>query len=282
MVSNQPGTIYLVSTPIGNLEDMSARALRVLAEVDLIAAEDTRHSTKLLRHFGIDTPITAYHDHNEREKAKQLVNLAGAGKSLALISDAGTPLVNDPGYHLVKAAREAGILLVPIPGACAAITALSVSGLPTDTFLFAGFPPAKFVARKNYFTARSRSDATLIFYESPHRIVESLTDMQEIFGSERNAVVARELTKKFETVHSGTLAEIVTWIESDTNQQKGEFVVLVQGISVEEATEIDADTERLLLQLAEELPPKKAAAIVAEYSGMRKKRLYEHILSKKT
>lgn len=282
MVSNQPGTIYLVSTPIGNLEDISTRALRVLAEVDLIAAEDTRHSTKLLRHFGIDTPVTAYHDHNEREKAKQLVSLAGAGKNLALISDAGTPLVNDPGYHLVMAAREAGILLVPIPGACAAIAALSVSGLPTDTFLFAGFPPSKSVARKNYFTAKSRSATTLIFYESPHRIVESLTDMLTIFGSERCVVVARELTKKFETVRSGTLAEIVTWIESDTNQQKGEFVVLVQGISAEEATEIDADTERLLLQLAEELPPKKAAAIVSEYSGLRKKRLYEHILDKKT
>jgi 16S rRNA (cytidine1402-2'-O)-methyltransferase len=281
-VSNQPGTIYLVATPIGNLEDVSARALRTLAEVDLIAAEDTRHSAKLLRHFGIDTPVTAYHDHNERDKAKQLVELAASGKNLALISDAGTPLVNDPGYHLVKAAREADILLVPIPGACAAITALSVSGLPTDTFLFAGFPPAKSVARKNYFTAKSRSEATLIFYESPHRIVESLKDMREILGSERSAVVARELTKKFETVRSGTLAELVNWIEGDANQKKGEFVVLVQGIGAEERTEIDADTERLLLRLAEELPPKKAAAIVAEYSGLRKNSLYEYLLNKKT
>ncbi|MFV1996526.1 MAG: 16S rRNA (cytidine(1402)-2'-O)-methyltransferase [Acidiferrobacterales bacterium] len=280
-MSNQPGTIYLVSTPIGNLEDMSARALRVLTEVDLIAAEDTRHSAKLLRHFGIDTPVTAYHDHNEREKAQHLVGRVVAGENLALISDAGTPLVNDPGYHLVKAAREADILLVPIPGACAAITALSVSGLPTDKFLFTGFPPAKSVTRKNYFSARSRLDVTLIFYESPHRIVESLTDMREIFGSERNAVVARELTKKFETVRSDSLAELVKWIEGDVNQQKGEFVVLVQGVSTEGNTEVDADTGRLLLQLAEELPPKRAAAIVAEYSGLRKNRLYEYLLDKK-
>jgi len=200
VVSNQPGTIYLVATPIGNLEDISPRALRILAEVDLIAAEDTRHSAKLLRHFGIDTPVTAYHEHNEREKATDLVKQVSAGKNLALISDAGTPLVNDPGFHLLRAARDAAVLLVPIPGACAAITALSASGLPTDSFLFAGFPPAKAGTRKNFFGARSRLDATLIFYESPHRIVESLQDMSQIFGDDRNAVVARELTKKFETI----------------------------------------------------------------------------------
>jgi len=280
-VSNQPGTIYLVATPIGNLEDISPRALRILAEVDLIAAEDTRHSAKLLRHFGIGTPVTAYHDHNEREKAQQLVSRVVGGESLALISDAGTPLVNDPGYHLVKAAREAGILLVPVPGACAAITALSVSGLPTDKFLFAGFPPAKPVTRKNYFNAKSRLEVTLIFYESPHRIVESLTDMREIFGGERSAVVARELTKKFETVRSDSLTELVNWIKRDANQQKGEFVVLVQGVSADTNAEIDEDTERLLLQLAEELPPKKAAAITAEYFGLRKNRLYEYLLDRK-
>ena len=280
-MSNQPGTIYLVATPIGNLEDMSPRALRTLAEVDLIAAEDTRHSARLLRHFGIDTPVTAYHEHNEREKAKELVIQASAGKNLALISDAGTPLVNDPGYHLVRVARDAGIALVPVPGACAAITALSVSGLPADTFLFLGFPPAKSGTRKNYFTAKSRLGATLIFYESPHRIVESLVDMRQAFGDERNAVVARELTKKFETIRSGTLAELVDWIGSDTNQQKGEFVVLVQGVCADADAEIDEATERLLLQLAEELPPKKAAAITAEYFGLRRNRLYEYLLEKK-
>lgn len=281
MVSNQPGTIYLVATPIGNLEDMNPRAVRTLMEVDLIAAEDTRHSARLLRHFGIDTPVTAYHEHNEREKAKQLVKQASAGKNLALISDAGTPLVNDPGYHLVRAARDAGITLVPVPGACAAITALSVSGLPTDTFLFAGFPPVKSGTRQNYFAAKSRLAATLIFYESPHRIVESLEDMRQVFGGQREAVVARELTKKFETVRSGTLTELVNWINGDANQQKGEFVVLVQGASTDADAEIDEDTERLLLRLAEELPPKKAAAIVAEVSGLRKNHLYEYLLEKK-
>lgn len=280
-MSNQPGTIYLVATPIGNLEDMSPRAVRTLTEVDLIAAEDTRHSARLLRNFGIDTPVTAYHEHNEREKAKDLVQQAAGGKNLALISDAGTPLVNDPGYHLVLAARDAGILLVPIPGACAAITALSVSGLATDTFLFAGFPPAKSGTRQNYFSARARVTATLIFYESPHRIVESLSDMRQVFGGERKAVVARELTKKFETIRSGTLTELVDWIGADNNQQKGEFVVLLEGLPAEADADIDAETERLLLRLAEELPPKKAAAIVAEHSGLRKNRLYEYILDKK-
>lgn len=281
-MSNQPGTIYLVATPIGNLEDISARALRTLAEVDLIAAEDTRHSARLLRNFGIDTPVTAYHEHNERDKARELVALATAGKNLALISDAGTPLINDPGYHLVRAARAAGVVLVPIPGACAAITALSVSGLPTSEFLFAGFPPTKSGTRVNYFTAKSRLSATLIFYESPHRIVESLADMQQAFGSDRSVTVARELTKKFETIRSGTLAELVDWVSSDTNQQKGEFVVVVQGFSREADTNIGEDVERLLLRLAEELPPKKVAAIVADISGLRKNRLYEYLMEKKT
>lgn len=281
-MSNQPGTIYLVATPIGNLEDISARALRTLTEVDLIAAEDTRHSARLLRNFGIDTPVTAYHEHNERDKARELVALATAGKNLALISDAGTPLINDPGYHLVRAARAAGVVLVPIPGACAAITALSVSGLPTSEFLFAGFPPTKSGTRVNYFTAKSRLSATLIFYESPHRIVESLADMQQAFGSDRSVTVARELTKKFETIRSGTLAELVDWVSSDTNQQKGEFVVVVQGFSREADTNIGEDVERLLLRLAEELPPKKVAAIVADISGLRKNRLYEYLMEKKT
>jgi len=261
---------------------MSPRAVRTLKEVDLIAAEDTRHSAKLLRHFEIDTPATAYHEHNEREKALELVALVTTGKDLALISDAGTPLVNDPGYHLVQAAREADVRVVPIPGACAAITALSVSGLPTDTFVFAGFPPAKSGARQNYYSARSRASATLIFYESPHRIVESLSDMCHAFGAERNAVVARELTKKFETIRSGTLTALADWVSNDTNQQKGEFVVLVQGNATRKDDEMDEDTERLLVSLAEELPPKKAAAITAEFSGLRKNRLYEYLLEKKT
>ncbi len=277
-MSNQPGTIYLVATPIGNLEDLSPRAIRILAEVDLIAAEDTRHSARLLSNFQIETPMTSYHEHNEREKAKQLVEMAAAGKNLALISDAGTPLVNDPGYHLVRAARAAGVRLVPIPGACAAIAALSASGLPTDEFLFAGFPPAKSGTRANYFSSKSRQTATLIFYESPHRIVDSLNDMRLAFGGDRNATIARELTKKFETIHSGTLSELVDWIEHDANQQKGEFVVMVQGFSSDKDAEIGADVESLLLRLADELPPKKAAAIVADVSGLRKKRLYDYLM----
>ncbi|MCG6976761.1 MAG: 16S rRNA (cytidine(1402)-2'-O)-methyltransferase [Acidiferrobacterales bacterium] len=282
-MSNGAGTIYLVATPIGNLEDMTPRATRILSEVDLIAAEDTRHSAPLLKHLGVRTPMVAYHEHNEDQKAPELIKEVLAGKSIALISDAGTPLLSDPGFRLVTAAHNADITVSPIPGPCAAIVALSASGLATNEFLFAGFPPPKQGARQHFFERYAAYAQTLIFYESAHRIVDSITDMAAVFGDDRMAVVARELTKKFETIRQGPLAELCHWVANDPNQQKGEFVVLVQGRTAPAGEEaISPETERLLSLLAAELPPKKAAAIVAEVSGLGKNRLYQWLIEQKS
>jgi 16S rRNA (cytidine1402-2'-O)-methyltransferase len=282
-VSNGTGTIYLVATPIGNLEDMTPRATRILSEVDLIAAEDTRHSAPLLKHLGVRTPMVAYHEHNEDQKAPELIERARAGKNIALISDAGTPLLSDPGFRLVVAAHQAGIVVSPIPGPCAAIAALSASGLATNEFLFAGFPPAKQVARQHFLEGYAGYRQTLIFYESAHRIVGSLADMESVFGGDRVAVVARELTKKFETIRQDTLSALSRWVENDPNQQKGEFVVLVQGKAGHAGDEeIDPASEKLLRLLVAELPPKKAAAIVAQVSGLSKNRLYQWLIEQKS
>ena len=272
-MSNQPGVLYIVATPIGNLDDLSPRALLTLNEVNLIAAEDTRHSAKLLQHFGILTPMLAFHEHNERDKTPELIAALNRGKSLALISDAGTPLVSDPGYRLVRAAHAAGIRVVPLPGACAAITALSASGLPSDRFAFEGFPPVKSTARRAWFEALAREPRTLIFYESPHRIVESLQDMAHSFGDARAAVYARELSKQFETIRYATLGELAAWVGSDPNQQRGEIVVLVHGAAPVE-TEISEDAARILGILARELPVSQAAALAAEITGLKKNTLY--------
>jgi len=279
-VSNQPGVLYVVATPIGNLDDLSPRALLTLNEVSLIAAEDTRHSSKLLRHFGILTPLTAFHEHNEREKTAELVAFLGNGKSIALISDAGTPLVSDPGYRLVRAAHAAGIRVVPLPGACAAIVALSASGLPSDRFAFEGFPPVKSAARRAWFEALAGEPRTLIVYESPHRIVESLHDMVAVFGAAREAVYARELTKQFETVRHATLDELVRWVVEDVNQQRGEIVVLIHGATPVEAKTGD-DAARILRILVQDLPVSQAAALAAEITGQKKNRLYELALQLK-
>jgi 16S rRNA (cytidine1402-2'-O)-methyltransferase len=279
-VSNQPGVLYVVATPIGNLDDLSPRALLTLNEVSLIAAEDTRHSSKLLRHFGILTPVTAFHEHNEREKTAELVAYLANGKSVALISDAGTPLVSDPGYRLVRAAHAAGMRVVPLPGACAAIVALSASGLPSDRFAFEGFPPVKSAARRAWFEALAGEPRTLIVYESPHRIVESLHDMVAVFGAAREAVYARELTKQFETVRHATLDELVRWVVDDVNQQRGEIVVLIHGATPAEAKTGD-DAARILRILIKELPVSQAAALAAEITGQKKNRLYELALQLK-
>lgn len=273
-----PGTLYVVATPIGNLEDMAPRALRILSEVDLIAAEDTRHSGKLLRHFAVGTKVEAIHEHNERQQVPRLVEFLKAGKSIAFISDAGTPLVSDPGFHLVRAARQAGLRVIPVPGACAAIAALSAAGLPSDRFVFEGFPPAKTGARRSLFEELRAESRTLIFYESPHRIMESLKDMEEIFGAGREAVLARELTKQFETVRSGTLQDIREWVERDADQRLGEFVVLIQGAPRPEQQEMDPEVERILKLLLEELPVSQAAALAAKITGLKKNRLYESAL----
>ena len=279
-MSNQPGVLYVVATPIGNLDDLSPRALLTLNEVSLIAAEDTRHSSKLLRHFGILTPVTAFHEHNEREKAAELVAFLHSGKSIALISDAGTPLVSDPGYRLVRATHAAGIRVVPLPGACAAIVALSASGMPSDRFAFEGFPPVKSAARRAWFEALAGEPRTLIVYESPHRIVESLQDMVAVFGAAREAVYARELTKQFETVRHATLGELAHWVAEDANQQRGEIVVLIHGAAPAE-TETSEDATRILRILIKELPVRQAAALAAEITGQKKNQLYELALQLK-
>jgi 16S rRNA (cytidine1402-2'-O)-methyltransferase len=273
------GTLYVVATPIGNLEDMSPRARRTLAEVDLIAAEDTRHSGKLLRHFGIGAKTEAIHEHNERQQVPRLVELLKNGKSIAFITDAGTPLVSDPGFHLVRAVRQAGLRVVPVPGACAAIAALSAAGLPSDRFTFEGFPPARAAARRALFESLRGETRTLIFYESPHRLLECLKDMAAVFGSGREAVLARELTKQFETVLSGTLAQLLERVGRDPEQQLGEFVVLLHGAARAEPAEVDEEAGRVLRILLDELPVSQAAALAAKITGIKKNNLYDYALA---
>ena len=270
----QAGSLYLVATPIGNLADMSPRAVEVLGSVDLVAAEDTRHSAKLLQHFAIKTACVAYHEHNERQMCDKLVERIKTGETVALISDAGTPLVSDPGYHLVQAAREAGVPVVSVPGPCALIAALAVSGLPSSRFVFEGFLPAKPVARRQRLEVLADDDRTLIFYESTHRIEASLADMATIFGGQRNAVIARELTKRFETVHGDSLSGLQAWLAADSDQCKGEFVVLVQGAISSETGMQDAEVVRILTILLKELPMKQAAALAAKITGQKKNELY--------
>ncbi len=279
--SDTVGQLFVVATPIGNLEDISARALRVLAEVDLIAAEDTRHSQRLLQHFSIKTPLVACHDHNEREEGGRLVQRLLAGESIALVSDAGTPLISDPGFHLVKQAQQAGVRVVPVPGPSAVITALSAAGLPSDRFSFEGFLPAKATARQTKLTELKEASQTLIFYEAPHRILECVTDCVAIFGGERLAVLGRELTKTFETIRQLPLAELQQWIAADSNQQRGECVLLIAGAAKAEAQELSAEALRVIQLLMAELPLKKAAQLAAEITGARKNALYQWALNQK-
>lgn len=276
-MSGVTGTLYVVATPIGNLEDFSARAIRVLSEVDLIAVEDTRHSAKLLHHYGIHTAVVSVHEHNEREQAPRLIETLRSGKSIALISDAGTPLLSDPGFKLVRAAHAAGVSVVPIPGACAAIAALSAAGLPTDRFAFEGFPPPRAAARRAAFEAMRQERRTIIYYESSHRIVDSLADMVEAFGAERAAVLARELTKKFETIRSGTLAELHRALTQDAHEQLGEFVILIHG-APEVAVAGDPEVDRVLRVLLEAVPLKEAVTITARLTGAHKNELYDRAL----
>ncbi|MCO4321453.1 16S rRNA (cytidine(1402)-2'-O)-methyltransferase [Aliidiomarina quisquiliarum] len=268
-----PGILYIVPTPIGNLADMTQRAQQVLAEVSAIAAEDTRHSRVLLDHYGIQTPMFALHEHNERQKAAALVKRLEGGDSIALISDAGTPLISDPGFPLVRACRAAGVQVVALPGPSAVITALSASGLPTDRFLYAGFLPAKQQARLTALTELLDEPATLVFYEAPRRIVDTLTAVVEVFGAERDVVVAREITKQFETYLVGTASEVLAQVQADPNQQRGEMVLIIAG-AVRAADAIPAPALQLLATLSKELAPKKAAKIVAGHYGLRANELY--------
>ncbi|WP_313252700.1 16S rRNA (cytidine(1402)-2'-O)-methyltransferase [Stenotrophomonas sp.] len=272
-MSTTVATLYVVATPIGNLADLSPRAQEVLRSVAAICAEDTRHTGQLLSHFGISKPLVALHDHNEEAMAQRVVARLQGGESLAVVSDAGTPLVSDPGFRLVRAARAAGIKVSPVPGACAAIAALSVAGLPSDRFVFEGFLPAKTAARRDRLQRLASETGTLVFYESSHRIAESLADMAMAFGAERPAVVARELTKLFETVLDGSLAQLLATVQADDNQRKGEFVVMVQGAGDDEAAKV-AEGRRLYARLNEHLPPSTAAKLAAELSGAPRKALY--------
>ncbi|MBB3169116.1 16S rRNA (cytidine(1402)-2'-O)-methyltransferase [Simiduia aestuariiviva] len=271
---NEPA-LYVVATPIGNLGDMVPRAVETLQTVDVIAAEDTRHSAKLLEHFHIETPLVAYHDHSDAQRTLQLVARIQAGQSVALISDAGTPLVSDPGYQLVAAARAAGVRVVPVPGACAVIAALSASGLPSDRFSFEGFLPAKQVARSKRLADLASETQTLIFYEAPHRIHATLTDVAEIMGADRTVVVARELTKTFETFLSGSAEAVLAKVAADSNQQRGEIVLLVAGAPKQQLVELDGDAQRIMSLLAAELPPKRASALAEQITGVKKKVLYQ-------
>lgn len=280
-VSNT-AALYIVATPIGNLEDLSARAVRILSTVDLIVAEDTRTSRKLLMHYGITTPLSALHEHNERTQTPKLIEQLRAGQSIALISDAGTPLISDPGYHLVRAAHAAGLTVAPVPGACAAIAALSAAGLPSDRFSFEGFPPVKSAARRASFARLATESRTLIFYESPHRIVDSLADMAAEFGAERAAVIARELTKKFETLRAGPLGVLADWIARPETPRQGEFVVLVHGAEARAVAPVLPEAERVLKLLMAELPTSQAVDLAVGITGLPRNTLYKLALAHKS
>lgn len=270
----QQGQLFIVATPIGNLGDISERAIQVLGSVDSIAVEDTRHSGKLLRHLAIKTKMFALHDFNEKQKADEISERILKGENIALISDAGTPLISDPGYQLVKSAHRAGVQVVPIPGASAIIAALSCAGLPSDRFTFEGFLPNKSAARVAVLKKLIAETRTIIFYEAPHRILASLEDMQEVFGGQRYVVLARELTKTFETVHGDNLDSLLSWVTEDENQQRGEFVVLVRG-AIKDASAIDAEAAQVLEVLMAELPLKQAASLAAKITGIKKNILYK-------
>ncbi|MGE4072939.1 MAG: 16S rRNA (cytidine(1402)-2'-O)-methyltransferase [Lysobacterales bacterium] len=269
-----PATLYVVATPIGNLGDFSPRAREVLDAVDAILVEDTRQSGVLLRHAGIAKPMLAVHEHNEGERAQTLVQRLREGQRLALISDAGTPLISDPGYRLVAAVRAAGFAVSPIPGPCALIAALSVSGLPTDRFSFEGFLPAKAGERLTRLQAVAADSRTLIYYEAPHRIADTLAAAVQVFGADRRAVIGRELTKRFETVLDGSLAELQARVLADADQQRGEIVLIIAGAPAQDDAALIAEGKRLYALLVEEMPPSRAAKVAAAYTGAPKRALY--------
>ncbi|OHU90750.1 MULTISPECIES: 16S rRNA (cytidine(1402)-2'-O)-methyltransferase [Pseudoalteromonas] len=272
--SDKIGTLYVVATPIGNLADISERAITTLSSVDLIAAEDTRHTAKLLSHFNIKAKTFALHDHNEKQKAQQVVDWLNEGLDIALVSDAGTPLISDPGYAVVNLCREQGAHVTPVPGACAAITALSCSGLPTDRFQFVGFTPAKSQARQQFFLDAYESGITSIMYESTHRIMASLDDLQTALGAQQRVVFAKELTKTYETFFSGSVAELIAFLTEESEKQRGELVLMLPG-KPKQQEEIPADAKRMLTLLEPEMPLKKACGVVADYFGLKKNALYK-------
>ncbi|WP_261844212.1 16S rRNA (cytidine(1402)-2'-O)-methyltransferase [Aliamphritea ceti] len=273
--------LYIVATPIGNLEDFTPRGIKTLSSVALIAAEDTRHSARLMAHFDIKTPMIAVHDHNERQQGQKIINSLAQGDSVALISDAGTPLISDPGFVIVREVRAAGYRVVPVPGCCAMVAALSAAGIASDRFAFEGFVPSKSQQRLNYYENLAAESRSLIFYESPHRIEASLEAIVTAFGADRPIVIAREITKTFETFLSGSAEEVLHQVQADHNQRKGEFVVIVQGAPQADASLLDADATRVLDILLEELSVKQASALASKITGVKKKVLYQAALEKK-
>ena len=269
--------LFVVATPIGHLDDMTYRAINVLKSVSLIAAEDTRQSAPLLKHYNITTPLTAVHDHNEDHKINSMIEKLQNGENIALISDAGTPLISDPGFRLVRAAQQAGIRVTPIPGACAAIAALSSVGLPSDRFLFVGFLPSKASQRQGQLEQLKDRSETLIIYEAPHRIVDCLSDIQAIFGADRRIGFAREITKTFETIVQKPVGELLEWVKADHHQQKGEMVLVIAG----NPNEVDLEQQKvdqLLTRLLQDLSIKAASQLAADLTGLKKKALYQRAL----
>ena len=276
------GTLYIVATPIGNLGDITQRALDTLKLVDRICAEDTRNTRKLLTHFGIQGELQALHDHNERNKIGLIKQWLDAGENIALVSDAGTPLISDPGYHLVNELGAEDYRIEPIPGVSAIITALSIAGLPTDRFTFEGFLPAKSTGRNKALQANEKEERTQVYYESSHRISVTISAMVDIYGGDRKVVLARELTKMYEQVFRGRLSDLQTWIDDDSMHRKGEFVLMVAGFKKEEdSEEVNASTEHLLKTLLEELPVKQVAILAAKITGKKKNELYKQAMGLK-
>jgi 16S rRNA (cytidine1402-2'-O)-methyltransferase len=281
-MSKKTGCLFVVATPIGNLKDITLRALDILKSVDCIAAEDTRHTQKLLQHYGIHQRLMALHEYNETQKTAQLLLAIQAGQQIALVTDAGTPLISDPGFRLVKALQEAGVKVIPIPGACAAIAALSVSGLPTDHFVFEGFLPSKRSQALEKLKTLITETRTLIFYEAPHRIENTLALLVENFGPEREACLARELTKVFETVRRDNLSSLQQWIRTDQEQRQGEFVVLVHGASLKKMDSSEVELKRLLTILLADLPLKQAVNLAVKITQQKRNTIYQMALALQT
>ncbi|MEW6997665.1 16S rRNA (cytidine(1402)-2'-O)-methyltransferase [Colwelliaceae bacterium BS250] len=273
-------TLYVVATPIGNLMDLSQRAIDVLTQVDIIACEDTRHTGRLLAAYSIKNKTMSLHDHNERQRQDQIATLLQEGKSIALVSDAGTPLISDPGFHIVRHLRSLNLNVSPIPGACAAIAALSVAGLPTDRFSFEGFLPSKSGARQAKLAELASEQRTMVFYDAPRRAIDTVADINAVLGGDRQIVIARELTKTFETIHADTAANFLTWLEEDANQLKGEMVLIIEGAKID-PTDIPEVAIKTLKLLLAEMKPKTACAIAAEIHGVKKNALYQIALELK-
>jgi len=276
-MAEETGTLYIIATPIGNLADVTDRARQVLASVDVVLAEDTRHSKTLLRHLGIQASLRSLHEHNEKDRVDEVMTMLREGLNIGLISDAGTPLISDPGYRLVENCHRSGLAVSPIPGASALTAALSVCGLPTDQFVYLGFPPAKSTARQQAFRALAAEQRTMVIYESKHRVVGCLEDLLSVFGADRQATLLRELTKAHETIMRSSLAQLLATITEQDQQRLGEFVIVVAGADAVDP-EYSPQLDRLLLQFAELVPPRKAAGLIADYFEMPKRAVYERLL----